>query len=58
MKFSIWPNPSEPWRDVLGLVQHCEASGWDGAYVSDHFMMPFNDGQQYVRVRRLLDADR
>ncbi len=43
MKFSIWPNPSEPWDDLIGLVQHCEATGWDGAYVSDHFMPSFGD---------------
>jgi F420-dependent oxidoreductase-like protein len=43
MKFSIWPNPSEPWDDLIGLVQHCEATGWDGVYVSDHFVPNFGD---------------
>ena len=43
MKFSVWPNPGEPWDDLIGLVQHCEATGWDGAYVSDHFMPSFGD---------------
>jgi F420-dependent oxidoreductase-like protein len=43
LKFSIWPNPAEPWDDLIGLVQHCEATGWDGAYVSDHFMPSFGD---------------
>ena len=43
MKLSIWPNPSEPWKDLIGTVQHCESTGWDGAYVSDHFMPSFGD---------------
>jgi F420-dependent oxidoreductase-like protein len=43
MKLSIWPNPSEPWADLIATVQHCEATGWDGAYVSDHFMPSFGD---------------
>ncbi|MEY2471073.1 MAG: hypothetical protein QOK28_402 [Actinomycetota bacterium] len=27
-----------PWGEVLELVQHCEATGWDGVYFADHFM--------------------
>jgi F420-dependent oxidoreductase-like protein len=38
MKFSIWPSPMRPWGEILELVQHCEATGWDGAYFADHFM--------------------
>src|SRR5689334_21581733 len=38
MRFSIWPNPTNPWFEVVELVQHCEATGWDGAYYADHFM--------------------
>jgi F420-dependent oxidoreductase-like protein len=38
MRFSIWPNLSQPWSDVLAVVRHAEATGWDGAYVADHFM--------------------
>jgi alkanesulfonate monooxygenase SsuD/methylene tetrahydromethanopterin reductase-like flavin-dependent oxidoreductase (luciferase family) len=38
MRFSIWPSPSQPWGDLLEVVQHAEATGWDGVYVSDHFM--------------------
>ncbi len=38
MRFSVWPNLSQPWADVLELVRHAEATGWDGAYVADHFM--------------------
>jgi F420-dependent oxidoreductase-like protein len=38
MRFSIWPNLAQPWADVLAVVRHAEATGWDGAYVADHFM--------------------
>ena len=38
MQFSIWPSPMRPWADVLEIVGHCEAAGWDGVYYADHFM--------------------
>ena len=38
MRFSIWPNLMQPWPDVLDAVAHAEATGWDGAWVADHFM--------------------
>jgi len=38
MRFSVWPNVSQPWSDVLAVVRHAEATGWDGVYVADHFM--------------------
>ena len=38
MRFSIWPSLTQPWTDVVEVVQHAEATGWDGAYVADHFM--------------------
>lgn len=38
MRFSIWPAPNRPWDEILALAQHCEATGWDGVYVADHFM--------------------
>jgi len=38
MRFSVWPSPQRPWRDVRQVVLHCDASGWDGAYFADHFM--------------------
>jgi F420-dependent oxidoreductase-like protein len=44
MRFSIWPNLQQPWADVLAVVQHAEATGWDGAYVADHFM---GDGSSF-----------
>ena len=38
MRFSIWPRLSQPWDDVLDACRHAEATGWDGAWVADHFM--------------------
>ena len=38
MRFSIWPNASKPWTDVLDLARHGEATGWDGVWIADHFM--------------------
>lgn len=38
MRFSFWPNPSQPFQDVLALAQHVERSGWDGFWYADHFM--------------------
>lgn len=38
MRFSVWPKLSQPWPEVLGVVQHAESTGWDGVYVADHFM--------------------
>src|SRR4051794_12129021 len=47
MRFSIWPGPQQPWADVLAVVRHAEATGWDGVYVSDHFM---GDGTSFGDV--------
>jgi F420-dependent oxidoreductase-like protein len=38
MRFSIWPDASSSWPEVMGLIRHCDGTGWDGAYLSDHFM--------------------
>lgn len=38
MRFVIWPDNTQSWPDVLELVQHCDSTGWDGAYFADHFM--------------------
>lgn len=38
MRFSVWPSPARSWSDVLAIVTHCDATGWDGAYAADHFM--------------------
>ena len=38
MRFSFWPNPSQPFNDVLALAKHVESTGWDGIWYADHFM--------------------
>ena len=38
MRFSVWPNASQPWDDLLDVARHVEATGWDGVWVADHFM--------------------
>jgi F420-dependent oxidoreductase-like protein len=39
MRFAVWPTLAQPWSDVLEVAQHAEATGWDGVYVADHFMV-------------------
>ncbi len=38
MRFSVWPSLTQPWADVVEVVEHAEATGWDGVYLADHFM--------------------
>ena len=38
MRFSIWPNTTKPWADLVDLARHGEATGWDGVWIADHFM--------------------
>lgn len=38
MRFSIWPGGDRPWDETLELTRHCEAAGWDGVWLADHFM--------------------
>lgn len=38
MRFSFWPNPSQPYGEVLALARHVESTGWDGLWYADHFM--------------------
>lgn len=40
MRFSFWPNPRSDWSEILGSCQHAERVGYDGIWLSDHFM-PF-----------------
>jgi alkanesulfonate monooxygenase SsuD/methylene tetrahydromethanopterin reductase-like flavin-dependent oxidoreductase (luciferase family) len=47
VRFSIWPSPQQPWDDLAEVVHHAEATGWDGAYLSDHFM---GDGTSFGAV--------
>jgi F420-dependent oxidoreductase-like protein len=44
MRFSLWPRPDRPWKEVLELTRHCEGTGWDGVYFADHFMPNSEDG--------------
>jgi F420-dependent oxidoreductase-like protein len=44
VRFSVWPNPERPWSEIAAVVDHCEQTGWDGAYISDHFMPNTADG--------------
>lgn len=38
MRFSVWPQLSQPWSEVLTVAHHAESTGWDGLWVADHFM--------------------
>ncbi len=38
MRYSFWPNPSQPYDTVLQLARHVEKTGWDGFWYADHFM--------------------
>jgi F420-dependent oxidoreductase-like protein len=38
VRFSIWPNTTKPWPELLDLARHGEATGWDGVWIADHFM--------------------
>ena len=43
MRFSLWPNPSQPFEDVAALAQHAEQTQWDGVWYADHFMPDAED---------------
>ena len=43
MRLAIWPNASQDWDVITNEVKHCEAAGWDSAYIADHFMPSFGD---------------
>jgi F420-dependent oxidoreductase-like protein len=38
MRFSVWPNPQQPWTGILEVARRAETTGWDGVYFADHFM--------------------
>lgn len=44
MRFSIWPNPQQPWESILEAAEHAESTGWDGVWFADHFMPNTEDG--------------
>ena len=39
MRFSVWPALERSWDEVRQLAQRSEATGWDGVWVADHFMV-------------------
>jgi F420-dependent oxidoreductase-like protein len=57
MRFIIWPSTARPWGEILELAQHCEATGWDGVYLADHFM-PHGDFTPDVDDSVALDGDK
>jgi F420-dependent oxidoreductase-like protein len=57
MRFAIWPSTGRPWGEVLELARHCEATGWDGLYLADHFM-PHGDFGPDVDQTVALDGDK
>lgn len=57
MRFVIWPSTGRPWAEILELAQYCEATGWDGVYVADHFM-PHGDFTPDVDDSIALDGDK
>ncbi len=38
MRFSFWPNPQQPWSELLEITRQAESAGWDGIWYADHFM--------------------
>ena len=38
MRFSFWISADLAWEEVRAQARHVEATGWDGAYLADHFM--------------------
>ena len=43
MRFSVWPNASHGWENILAVSRHAADSGWDGVWVADHFMPNADD---------------
>jgi F420-dependent oxidoreductase-like protein len=57
MRFAIWPSTGRPWDEILELARHCEATGWDGLYLADHFM-PHGDFTPGSDQTLALDGDK
>jgi F420-dependent oxidoreductase-like protein len=38
MRFSVWPNASQSWDNILATSRHAADTGWDGVWIADHFM--------------------
>ncbi len=57
VRLSVWPNPQQPWSDILATAQHAEETGWDGVYFADHFMPMGGDlSSQYHECWAVLTA--
>jgi len=44
VRIAVWPSPTAPFEATAAVVAHCDRTGWDGAYVVDHFMSDTPDG--------------
>jgi probable F420-dependent oxidoreductase len=38
MKFSLWPDSSQPPAEVLDLARYADEAGWHGVWYADHYM--------------------
>ena len=60
MLFSAYLNSSIRWTELLPLAYHIEETGWDGIWVSDHFMPneenPVDDWQEAWTTLAALSA--
>lgn len=45
MRYSLWPAAAHPWAETLELARGCEAAGWDGVWIADHFMPRGSGGE-------------
>lgn len=43
MKFSAWLDICNPWPELVEEAAFCETTGWDGIWLSDHFMPNLGD---------------
>ena len=48
MKFSVWPNASNPTADVLAVARWADEHGFHGVWIADHYMP--NTGTEDVKV--------
>lgn len=46
MRFSFWPQPTQPFDVVRSLAEHVERTDWDGVWLADHFMPNAEDTSQ------------
>lgn len=51
MRFSIGPDCGRPFSETSELTVHCESTGWDGAYIAEHFMPDTSDADSHAPVQ-------